>query len=336
MDETSCIKSVDIVCPVFREGTSIASFHQQLSSVLDRVSERYIFQIHYVLDPWPDQTEAELRRIAANDKRVAVLVMSRKFGHQASLVAGLDHCNADAVVMMDSDLQHPPELIPSFLQAWENGAEVVQAVRGAGNETSLIGRYGARLFYSLFGNVAEVDLKRGAADFRLLTRRVADVFKQRLHERNPFLRGLVAWIGYQTAYIPFMPAKRRAGRTKYSLVARFSLGLTGICSFSKEPLRWCMAIGALLAAVAFMVGVLQLAAYFAGTLSVPGWASLFTAVTFLGGVQIFFLGVLGEYLGIVFDEVKARPRYLVSHTYGSEPDVKAPRALIINSDVREQ
>jgi dolichol-phosphate mannosyltransferase len=313
----SPIRRIDIVCPVYQEEKGIRQFHRALCAVIDKAKDACEFRIRYVLDPSPDRTEDVLRSIALEDDRVEVLVMSRRFGHQAALVAGLDVSDADAAVMLDSDLQHPPELILTFLQCWERGAEIVQAIRSDGNDAGWLARHGSRAFYRLFDRLGATDLQPGAADFRLISRRVVDVLRSEIREQNPFLRGLIGWMGYRIEYVPFVPEKRLAGSSNYRPATLFALGFNGILSFSKRPLRWCVGIGAVLAALAFLGGFIQLGVYLMGTIEVPGWASLFAAVVFLGGVQLFFLGVLGEYLGLVFDEVKSRPRYLVSHSYRS-------------------
>src|SRR5262249_15776521 len=193
--------TIDVICPVYREEKVIALFHDRLSAVLNSLDEAYTFRILYVLDPSPDGTEMALSTISAQDPRVEVLVMSRRFGHQAALIAGLDHSRADAAVMLDSDLQHPPELIPRLVHPWEQGAEIVQAVRQDGAETGFLRRLTSRWFYKLFLKLGVVELPVGASDYRLLSRRVAEVVRAQLPEQNPFLRGLVGWVGFETAHV---------------------------------------------------------------------------------------------------------------------------------------
>ena len=311
------MRSLDIICPVFREEQVIELFHRRLAAVLDGLSDRYACRIIYVLDPSPDRTEAVLGAIAAADPRVQVLVMSRRFGHQAALVAGMDHSVGDALITIDSDLQHPPELIPDLVRHWEDGADIVQTIRQRGGEASRLKGAASRWFYAAFLKFAAVELPPGAADYRLLSRRVADVFRRALREHNPFLRGLVSWVGYKIVYLQFTPAKRQQGTSKYRPATLFNFALTGLCSFSKAPLRFCIAVGFMMAALSLLAGLLQVLAYVLGDIEVPGWASLFSAVTLIGGVQLFFLGVLGEFVSLIFDEVKDRPRYLVDRRYGS-------------------
>jgi len=309
------MKAIDIVCPVFREEEVIGLFHERLSAAIEPIGRHYAIRILYVLDPSSDGTEAVLSAISANDPRVAVLVMSRRFGHQSALIAGMDHSQADATIMLDSDLQHPPELIPRLVALWEEGADIVQAVRQDGRETGILKRLTSRWFYKLFLRMGFVQLAVGASDYRLLSRRVVEVIRARLPEQNPFLRGLVGWIGFRVANVPFQPAPRARGRSHYRASTLLNFALNGICSFSKVPLRFCIGLGLVVAGASFIGGVAELLLYALGRTEVPGWPSLIAALCFLGGIQLFFLGMIGEYVGLIFDEVKGRPRYIVDRRY---------------------
>jgi dolichol-phosphate mannosyltransferase len=309
------MRTIDLICPVFREEEVIALFHDRLSAVLAPLDQRYTIRILYVLDPSPDRTEMMLSTISANDPRVEVLVMSRRFGHQAALIAGIDRSRADAAIMLDSDLQHPPELIPRFVELWEQGAEIVQAVRQDGPETGIMKRLTSRWFYKLFLKLGAVELPVGASDFRLLSKRVADVVRAQLPEQNPFLRGLVGWLGFNMAVVPFNPTPRARGRSNYRASTLVNFALNGICSFSKVPLRFCIGAGLAVAGLSVLGGVAELLLYAFGRTEVPGWPSLIAALCFLGGIQLFFLGVIGEYVGLIFDEVKRRPRYIIDRRY---------------------
>src|SRR3954447_12777524 len=179
------MRSVDVICPVFREEGVIGMFHERLVAVFDSLAEHFACRVIYVLDPSPDQTESILSAIAAADPRVEVLVMSRRFGHQAALIAGMDYSDGDALIMLDSDLQHPPELIPDLLRHWEGGADIVQMIRQEGGEASRLKGASSRWFYATFLKLSEVDMPSGAADYRLLSRRVNEVFRKELREHNP-------------------------------------------------------------------------------------------------------------------------------------------------------
>jgi dolichol-phosphate mannosyltransferase len=309
------MRSIDIVCPVFREEEMIELFHRHLTAALQPLDQRYRIRIVYVLDPSPDKTELLLRSISANDPRVEVIVMSRRFGHQAALIAGIDSSRGDAVVMLDSDMQHPPELIAQMIERWEHGADIVQMVRQDGSETGLGKRLTSRWFYYLLRRVGAVDLPAGASDYRLLSQRVAEVVRAQITERNPFLRGLVSWVGFDIVHVPFVPSARPGGRSHYRSSTLINFALNGVCSFSKFPLRFCVALGMIIACLSFLGGFLEIIFYAFGTIEVPGWASLIAALCFLSGVQLFFLGVIGEYIGLIFDEVKRRPRYIADRRY---------------------
>lgn len=305
-------RTLDVICPVFREAAGIAAFHARLSRVLDGLP-LLDSRVIYVVDPSGDGSEEVLAGIAREDPRVEVVVMSRRFGHQLCLAAGLDLSDADAAVMLDSDGQHPPELIPQMVEAWEGGAHIVQAIRADTAETGFLKRTTSRLFYRLFRRMGTLDVPAGAADFRLLARPVAEVFRQGIREQNPFLRGLVHWVGFNVRYIPFTPEMRAFGTSSYRPMVLLGFALNGWCSFSKLPLRICVVSGIGLALLAAFITVLQTAAYLLGREDVPGWLSLVIPPAFFGGVQLVFLGVIGEYIGLIFDEVKNRPRYIVQH-----------------------
>lgn len=312
---TAAMRRLDVICPVYREEQVIELFHERLTRSLAPLRSRYDARLIYVVDPSPDRTEQILRKLTETNDSIVVLVMSRRFGHQAALIAGLDASQADAVIMLDSDLQHPPELIPELVAKWEDGAEVVQAIRQDGSSTGYLKRVTSRSFYRLILSISSVELQNGAADYRLLSNRVVQVFRTQIREHNPFLRGLVSWVGYEIAYVPFVPAARALGKSKYRPSTLISFALNGICSFSKFPLRLCITAGLLAAALSFLLAVIQVVVYLSSDISVPGWASVFSVVTFTAGVQLFFLGVIGEYISLIFDEVKGRPRFLVRSVY---------------------
>jgi len=308
---------VDIVCPVYREAATIIRFHQALTEATRALAETISFRYIYVIDPAGDGSEELLCDLAERDARILVLVMSRRFGHQAALIAGLDACDGDAVIMLDSDLQHPPALIPELVRRWRAGAEIVQAIRQDANQTTLRRRIAGGLFYRLVHRFSNIKIRSGAADYRLLSRRVVEIFRDRLHEQNPFLRGLVTWVGFETAYVPFAPDKRAGGTSNYSLSNLLIFAVNGLCSFSKFPLRVCIWIGLVIALVSIVGGLANIALYFVfSSRYAPGWASLFAFTTFTVGINLFFLGVIGEYIGLIFDEVKGRPRYLLKGEFG--------------------
>ncbi|MBS3895447.1 glycosyltransferase family 2 protein [Silanimonas sp.] len=317
------MKQIDILCPVFREEDALHGFHARLRAALQPLGDGYTFRFIYVMDPSPDRTEAVLRDMALADRDITVLVMSRRFGHQAALLAGIDAARGDALVMLDSDGQHPPEIIPVLVERWEAGSQIVQTLRKDGSETGWLKRSMSAWFYRILSNIGSIELKGGAADFRLLDRSVVEVIRSDFGERNIFLRGIIAWVGYATSFVEFEPLKRMNGTSNYRASILINFAIQGISSFSKFPLRLCTAIGMIIAVLSVLAAVLMVLDYFAGTQVVPGWATLLAFVAFLGGVQLFFMGVFGEYLGQVFDEVKGRPRYLVARRYVGSPESTA-------------
>lgn len=310
------MKHIQILCPVYREEEVILQFHERLRVAVAPLRANYELSFLYVMDPAPDTTESILGQLAVRDDEVEVLVMARRFGHQAALIAGMDASDADALIMLDSDGQHPPELIPELVERWTGGAQIVQTLRKDGLETGLLKRSTSAMFYRLLSRIGSIELRGGAADYRLLDRKVLDVFRDELRERNAFLRGLVAWVGFNVAFIEFEPLPRLHGASKYRPSILFNFALQGISSFSKTPLRLCTIAGIFISTASILAGLLMVIAYFNGATTMPGWATLMAFVSFLGGMQLFFMGIFGEYLGQVFDEVKARPRYLVAKRYG--------------------
>jgi glycosyltransferase involved in cell wall biosynthesis len=306
---------LDVVCPVYREEEVIASFHASLAQTLDALPDNYTVHITYVVDPSPDGTENVLASIAQADPRVEILTMSRRFGHQMALVAGIDHSDGDIIVMLDSDLQHPPELIPELLRHWEDGSEIVQTIRKDGAEANWLKRSTSRWFYATFMKVGAVNLQSGAADYRLISRRVAQVFRKEIREHNQFLRGLMSWVGFRVTFVPFTPTARKQGKSKYQPATLINFALNGICSFSKVPLRFCIGAGLILATLSMLGAFVEVLMYAIGNVEVRGWTSLIAMVSFVGGIQLFFLGVLGEYISLIFDEVKDRPLYLLDRRH---------------------
>lgn len=309
------MKCIDVLCPVFREEEALLGFHERLRAALVPLRERFGFRFLYVMDPFPDSTERVLRDLASRDMEVEVLVMSRRFGHQSALLAGIDSSKADALIMLDSDGQHPPELIPVLVERWEAGAQIVQTLRKDGDETGWLKRTTSAWFYRILSRIGSIELKGGAADYRLLDRSVVQVIREDFAERNIFLRGIIAWVGYNTAFVEFDPMKRMSGASNYRTSILVNFAIQGISSFSKFPLRLCTVTGMIVAVLSVLAAFIMVVDYYAGTQVVPGWATLLAFVAFFGGVQLFFMGVFGEYLGQVFDEVKGRPRYLVMRRY---------------------
>lgn len=307
---------VSLVLPVFNESEGIESFHLALSRVLSGLHD-YRFELLYVDDGSADDTGGKLLTIAASDPRVGVIRLSRNFGHQAALSCGLDHCRGDAAVCMDTDLQHPPELLPELIAKWEQGFDVVYTIRKETRSQSFLKHMTGRLFYGLMSRLSEVPIHENAADFRLISRKVLDVFQQDLRERTRFLRGLVSWVGFRSIAVPFVASERAMGVTKYSLRKMLRLAEEGLTSFSTAPLKAGLMLGGLFGIVSIGYGMHALYSALFTDRVVPGWASLFILLCFLSAIHFTLIGLLGTYLGHVFQEIKRRPVYIVEAVEGA-------------------
>lgn len=304
-------KSITIICPVYNEEDVILAFYQALKKVLDTLTQSYSFTILFVADKGTDRTWDILRSLGAKDASVKALFLSSRFGHQAALLAGLDFTSSAAAIMMDSDLQHPPSLIPTLLQKYEGGANVVHTVKAGNRKSRLRDRFVSNLFYRFMTIMAETPIIPHASDFRLIDKRVIGIFQADLRERNIFLRGLMSWIGFRQEFVPFEVPKRHSGRSKYSFAKMFSLGITGLTSFSSRPLRLAIYLGLITSLLGMVLLVYTFVSYYTGKVAARGWASILSVLTFFSGVQLVVLGVLGEYIGRVFFEVKNRPHYFI-------------------------
>jgi glycosyltransferase involved in cell wall biosynthesis len=307
---------IDIILPVYEEEEGLPVFHEALCGVMAALSRSYTFRILYVLDRCRDNSLAVLTEIAARDPRVTVLHLSRRFGHQMSLIAGLDHSDGDASILMDCDMQHPPEVIPKLLEKFEQGYDVVQAIRTYDARIRPAKQWTSRLFYKIQNWLSPIDIPVGAADFRLVSRKVRNVFQSCIREQNQFLRGLFLWVGFRQATVDFVSPPRVTGSTKYGVLNLFTFSLTGITSFSKVPLRSAAVVGFAISVLSVLYGLFAITVYLTVGHLPPGYTSLIVAVSFMGGLQLTVLGILGEYLAAVFDEVKRRPLYIVDEVIG--------------------
>jgi polyisoprenyl-phosphate glycosyltransferase len=305
------MKTLTVTCPVYNEEEVIEAFYIELKAVLLDLAESYESKIIFVVDGATDTTLDILKRIARLDTSVQIIVLSTNFGHQMALIAGLDHCRSDAVIMMDSDLQHPPSLIPAMLAEFEKGYDIVYTMRQDTPDISIFKRVSSKLFYRLINRISRVKINESAADFRLISARVLKVFQSQIRERDQFLRGLFAWVGFKNVGIPFQVRRRGGGKSKYSLLSMLRFGTNGLVAFSKRPLLAATLLGSTLAAFGFFYAVLTVIEYFWSRTLPSGWATLVILITIFSGTQLIFLGVLGVYIGAIFDEVKGRPHYII-------------------------
>ena len=304
------MKTLTVISPVFNEEQVIEGFYKELKVVLTSLAN-YDSTVLFVVDQCTDRTLDILAQIAKLDPRVKVLSLSSRFGHQMSLLAGIDHADSDALIMMDSDLQHPPSLIPTMLGKFEEGYDVVFTIREDSKQVDFLKRSTSRIFYRLINRVSEVPILESAADFRLISRRVASVFQEHIRERNQFLRGLFVWVGFKSTGIRFHSRERAGGQSKFSWGRLFQFAAHGVVSFSKQPLRAAIYVGFGFAFLGFLIALVTLVEYFTHRSWPPGWATLAILIPTFSGIQLIFLGVLGHYIGAIFDEVKGRPHYIV-------------------------
>lgn len=300
---------LSVVCPCFNEAEVVRPFYQKLKGTLDSL-EGLRCRILFVDDGSGDDTLARLNEIAAEDPAVSVYSLSRNFGHQVALTAGLDAARGDAVVMMDSDLQHPPSLIPKMVELWRQGNDVVSAVRKCTADETWFKRLSSWAFYRLINWSSETPIYAGAADFCLLSRRAHKSLRQ-LPERHRFLRGMVSWIGFRRAFVEYEAPARAAGKSKYTLRRMLRLASNAVFSFSAAPLQSSARVGMLAIAAGLLYLVYVVGRYLLWHDLVPGWSSVVCCMVILGGLQLFFIGLIGEYLARIFEEVKRRPLYLL-------------------------
>jgi dolichol-phosphate mannosyltransferase len=306
---------LSVVTPMHDEEDMVGAFHARTVAALAGIE----FELIVVDDGSRDATGERLRALAATDERVKLITLSRTYGHQAAISAGLEHARGDVVVMIDGDLQDPPELIGEMLAAWGRGADVVYAVRESREGETRFKLTTARWFYKLFAKLAQMDLAQNSGDFRLLDRRALDTLLE-LGERNRFLRGMTVWIGFRQTAITYERDARYAGETKFTLRKMVRFAFDAITSFSWMPLQVATLLGFFFSALAFLGLPLVIIARIAG-IYVPGVSSILFVVLLLGGIQLITVGIIGEYVGRIYDEVKHRPLYVVRERINVEaPD----------------
>jgi len=304
---------VSIVVPLFNEEDNIEHFYTALCAVIDARPEQ--FELIFVDDGSRDRTPLLLKELAARDARVRSLILARNFGHQLALTCGMDYAAGDAVITMDGDMQHPPTLLPDLLAAWYDGYDVVQTVRLSTANISRFKKWTSGGYYRFINSISKVEIVEGGSDFRLLDRKVADRL-QDFREHARFLRGIVSDIGYRQTRIAFRAPERFAGESKFSLRKMVRFAIDGITSYSTVPLRLALYVGIGMGLVSLLlIGYVLLVKYYFCE-AVSGWATVVVAILMLGGIQLVFLGVIGEYIGRIFEEVKGRPLYWLRAIYG--------------------
>jgi len=301
---------LSVVVPCHNEQENLLPLYDALTSALKDVKN---FEILLIDDGSTDGTLEHVRQMAGRDPRVRFASFTRNFGHQAAIKAGIDASRGDCVVMLDADLQHPPELIPQMIEHWKAGNRIVYTRRQTNKGYPWLKRVTARLFYRMMSVLSDVPITEDSADFRLIDKEVVKVIRP-LQDNYIFLRGLLPWMGFASTTLSFTVQPRHAGKTKYSLRKMISLGLNGITSFSVRPLRIASLLGACISLLAFLYGLYAVYLKLYTTEVVPGWTSVLAAVLVIGGIQLIVIGIIGEYLGKLFMQQKNRPSYILKES----------------------
>lgn len=303
---------LSIVVPVYNEQEVLDAFYDRVKSVVDSLEELN-HELIFVDDGSADNSYQKLRELADQDERVKVLKFSRNFGHQVAITAGIEKATGEAVVVMDADLQDPPEVITKFVKKWQEGFDVVYGVRERRQGESKAKLVTASTFYRLLKMITKIDIPVDVGDFRLMSRRAVEHFKS-LRERDRFVRGLVSWIGFKQTGVVYARDSRYAGNTKFPYRKMIKFAFDGITSFSNVPLKVATWLGYLTSLLAFLYGVSVFIQKLAG-ITVQGWATIMFGMLFLGGVQLICLGIIGEYIARIFNEIKQRPLYILEEEY---------------------
>lgn len=306
-----------IVVPVFNEEEVVAETYRRLTGVMEAIGESY--ELIFVNDGSTDQTKRILRSLAEKDRRVKLVDFSRNFGHQIAITAGMDYASGDAVIVIDADLQDPPELIAEMIAKWKEGYDVVYAVRKERKGESAFKRWTASVFYRALRWLSNIEIPVDTGDFRLISRPVCEVMK-RLKERNRFVRGLVSWVGFRQTALVYVRDERYAGETKYPLKKMIQLSWDGITSFSHVPLLISTRIGWIVSFSSFIYGAYLIIKRLFFNTFVQGWASLMVVMLFLNGILFFILGIFGQYIARIYDETRQRPLYVVRETVGFDEE----------------
>lgn len=304
------MKKISVVVPMYYEEKVVNECYKRLSNVLTQL-ENYEYEVIFINDGSKDKTMEMLEEIAKKDKNVKVISFSRNFGHQCAVTAGLQYVMGDAIIIMDADLQDPPELIPEMLKLWENGNEVIYGKRKVRKGETIFKVLTAKMFYNTLNALSDVEIPKDTGDFRLVDRKVVDIINS-LPEHNKFLRGLFSWVGFEQKAFEYERNKRFAGNTKYPMKKMLKLASDGIISFSTKPLKLVGELGIFAMLLSFVILVYSILSYiFKWNSLTAGWTSIMVTITFFSGTILISLWMIGEYIARIYDESKARPQYII-------------------------
>lgn len=303
------MKKISIVVPVYNEQDNLKEFHKRITAIMNDTG--YDYNLVFVDDGSKDSSAFILKQLVEEDENVEAYLLSRNYGHQMALTCGLDNADGDAVITMDGDLQHPPELLPELIRLWEEGSEIVMTKRLATEDAGLLKNITSSCYYKLINIMSKVEITPGGSDFRLMDKKAVEAFRL-YRERARFIRGMVSTLGFNVSVVEFVAPPRFAGHSKFNLHKMLHFALDGITAFSNLPLRWAFYLGLFFGLCSLLLLGHVFYVKFISDDAVPGWATTTVSILFLGGIQLVGIGILGEYIGRIFEEIKHRPLYLVS------------------------
>jgi polyisoprenyl-phosphate glycosyltransferase len=301
---------VSVIIPIFNEEGCVEKLIESLTLILEGYHD---YEILFIDDGSSDKSLLLIKQLREKNNKIKFVSFSRNFGHQNALRAGINHANGDCMISLDGDFQHPPELIPEMIEKWQNDYDIVYSIRKDEQEISFFKKLTSKIFYKILKIFADINLENGEADFRLIDKKVS-IQLNRISENALFLRGMIKWLGFKAIGIEYVPNKRFAGKSKYSLKKMMSLAFAGITSFSVKPLTMSFFIGIFVACLSIIYGFYALYKRLFTNETVEGWTSVFLMVSFIGGIQLIMIGILGEYLGKLFIESKKRPNYIINES----------------------
>jgi dolichol-phosphate mannosyltransferase len=305
------MKTLCIIVPCYNEENNLTYLNKKLQEIFkNQLLKNYKFRILFINDGSRDNTLVEIKELRDKFSNIDFISFSRNFGHQNAIKAGIDHAEADVVITMDADLQHPPDLIPELIKYWEKGFDIVNTKRCDNENQSIFKKLTSQSFYTILNFFSYVKIESGTADFRLIDKKVLQQLRK-LNEQNLFIRGAIPWIGFKQYTLNYFPDERKYGKTKYTVKKMISFAITGITSFSVKPLRISIIFGLVLSVVAIVYMIYALYIGLFTDKAIEGWTSVIVSVLFIGGLQLLMLGIIGEYLGKLFIENKKRPNYII-------------------------